>query len=94
MISHKSMWWILWVDIMWCLCVEVKIQQRVIWFCKASLRICYLSLFECKVPWMLKTDSLSFTEILNISEHNKFCGAVWRKYGKQEIEDCLLSKSV
>ena len=43
---------------------------------------------------MLKTDSLSFREILNISEHNKSCGAVSRKYGKQEIEDCLLSKSV
>ena len=25
------------------------------WFCKASLRICYVSLFECKSPWMLKT---------------------------------------
>ena len=42
------------MDIMWCLCVEV------IWFCKASLRICYVSLFECKSPWMLKTDSLIF----------------------------------
>ena len=29
-------------------------------FCKASLRICYVSLFECKGPWMLKTDSLIF----------------------------------
>ena len=48
------------MDIMWCLCVKVKIQQRVIWFCKASLRICYVSLFECKGPWMLKTDSLIF----------------------------------
>ena len=25
------------------------------WFRKASLRICYVSLFECKGPWMLKT---------------------------------------
>ena len=25
------------------------------WFCKASWRICYISLFECKGPWMLKT---------------------------------------
>ena len=25
------------------------------WFCKASLRICYVSLFECKGAWMLKT---------------------------------------
>ena len=48
------------MDIMWYLCVEVKIQHRVIWFCKASLRICYTSLFECKRPWMLKTDSLIF----------------------------------
>ena len=46
------------MDIVWCLCVGVKIQQRVIWFCKASLRICYVSLFKCKGPWMLKTDSL------------------------------------
>ena len=31
------------MDIMWCLCVQVKIQQRVEWFCeKASLRICNL----------------------------------------------------
>ena len=41
------------MDIVWILCdvcVEVKIQQRVIWFCKASLGICYLSLFECTGP--------------------------------------------
>ena len=25
------------------------------WFCKAFLGICYVSLFECKGPWMLKT---------------------------------------
>ena len=48
------------MDIMWCLCVKVKIQQRVIWFCIASIIICYISLFECKGPWMLKTDSLIF----------------------------------
>ena len=47
-------------DIMWCLCVEVKIQQRVIWFYKASLRNCCVSFFECKGLWMLKTDSLIF----------------------------------
>ena len=47
-------------DIMWCLCVEVKIQQIVIWFCKAYLRICYVSLFEFKGPWKLKIDSLIF----------------------------------
>ena len=44
------------MDIMWYLCVEVKIQQRVVWFCKASIKICYISLFECKGPWILKTD--------------------------------------
>ena len=48
------------MGIMWCLCVEFKIQQRVIWFCKASLRISYVVLFECKGPWMLKTDWLIF----------------------------------
>ena len=48
------------MDIMWCLCVKVKIQQRVIWFCIASIIICFISLFECKGPWMLKTDSLIF----------------------------------
>ena len=37
-------------DIKRCLCVEVKIQQRVIWSCKASLRIFYVSEFECKGP--------------------------------------------
>ena len=26
-----------------------------LWFCKVSLRICYVSLFECKGSWMLKT---------------------------------------
>ena len=49
------------MDIMWCLCVEVNVQQRVIWCCeKASLRICYVILFECKGLAMLKTDSLTF----------------------------------
>ena len=37
------------MNIVWCLCVG---QNS--WFCKASLRICYVSLFECKGPWMLK----------------------------------------
>ena len=37
------------VDIMW-LC-----GGQSSWFCKGSLRICYVSLFECKGPWMLKT---------------------------------------
>ena len=27
-------------------------------FCKVSLRICYVRLFECKGPWMLKTCKL------------------------------------
>ena len=27
---------------------------------KSSLIICYIILFECKGPWMLKTDSLIF----------------------------------
>ena len=48
------------MDIMWCLCVEVKIQQRVIWFYKASLRNCCVSFLECKGLWMLKTDRLIF----------------------------------
>ena len=38
------------MDIMWCLCVDFKIRQRVIWFCKTSLRICYVSFFECEGP--------------------------------------------
>ena len=38
------------MNIMWCLCGG---QNSC--FCKASLTICYLSLFECKGPWMLKT---------------------------------------
>ena len=39
------------VDIMWCVCVEVNIQQRVDWFCeKSSLRICCVIMFECKGP--------------------------------------------
>ena len=36
------------MDIMWSLCVQVKVKQRVIWCCKASLRNCYVILFECK----------------------------------------------
>ena len=38
------------MGIMCCLCVEVKIQSRVILFCKASLRISSVSLFEGKGP--------------------------------------------
>ena len=47
--------------------------------------MCYVNLFECKGPQMLKIDSLIFREILNYfaaSQYNKFCGAVWRKYDK------------
>ena len=38
------------MDILWCLCVGGQNSG----FCKASLRICYVSLFKCKGPWMLK----------------------------------------
>ena len=31
-------------------------------FCKASLRTGYVSLFECKGPWMLKTYKLQCVE--------------------------------
>ena len=49
---------IVWILDMWCLCVDVKIQQTFIWFCKVSLRICYAILFERKGSRMLKTDNL------------------------------------
>ena len=68
------------MNIIWCLCVEVKIEQRVIWLCKASLRNCCISLFACKGPWVLKTDNLIFYG--NIKYFTAFCGSVWRKYGK------------
>ena len=38
------------MNIMWCL-----FGGQNSWFCKASLKICYVSLFKCKGPWMLKT---------------------------------------
>ena len=41
------------MDIIWCL-----FGGRISWFCKASLRICYVSLFGSKGPWMLKTYKL------------------------------------
>ena len=44
------------MDFMWCLC-----GGQNSWFCKASLRICYVSLFECKGPWMLKTYKHDFS---------------------------------
>ena len=37
------------MDIIWCLC-----GGQNSWFSEASFRICYVSLFECKGPWMLK----------------------------------------
>ena len=41
---------------------------RMIWFCeKASLRICYVILFEYKGPWMLKSGSLIFNGNIKIS---------------------------
>ena len=43
------------MDIIWCLC-----GGQNSWFCKASLTICYVSLFECKGSWMLKTERLIF----------------------------------
>ena len=41
-------------------CMDIMCRSQNSWFCEASLRICYVSLFECKDPWMLKTDSLIF----------------------------------
>ena len=39
------------MDITWCLYLEVNIQQRVEWLCeKASLKICCVILFECRGP--------------------------------------------
>ena len=43
------MWQIVYLDIMWCLCMKVNIQHRVIWFHEeASLSICCIILFECE----------------------------------------------
>ena len=44
------------MDVMWCLC---RYQNS--WF-KASLRICYASLSECKSHWMLETHKLPCVE--------------------------------
>ena len=49
------MWWILYGYYVMLMC-----GGQNSWFFKSSLRICYVSLFECKDPWMLKTDSLIF----------------------------------
>ena len=32
--------------------------------------------------------------MLNISQQNKFCGAVWKKYDQKKIEDFLLSNGI
>ena len=32
------------------------------WFCKGSLRICYVSLFEYKAPWTKNCYKLPFVE--------------------------------
>ena len=44
------MWWILYGYYVMLMC-----GGQNSWFCKASLRICSVSLSECKGPWMLKT---------------------------------------
>ena len=44
------MWWILYGYYVMLMC-----GGQNSWFCKASLRICSVNLFECKVAWMLKT---------------------------------------
>ena len=48
------MWWILYGYYVMFICVgqNSTVGHMV---CKASLKICYVSLFECKGPWMLKT---------------------------------------
>ena len=48
------------MDVIWYLSVKIKSQQKVLWFCIASLRIYYVILFECEGPWMLIADSLIF----------------------------------
>ena len=49
------MWWILYGYYLILMC-----GGQNSWFCEAPLRICYVTLFECKGPWMMKTDSLIF----------------------------------
>ena len=46
------MWWILYGYYVMFMC-----GGQNSWFCQAPLRICYVTLFECKSPWMLKTVS-------------------------------------
>ena len=47
------------MDIMWFLFVEVKIQQADM-VLLSFFKNFYVTLFEYKGPWMLKTDSLIF----------------------------------
>ena len=44
------MWWILYGYYVMFMC-----GGQNSWFYKASSRICYVSLFKCRGPWMLKT---------------------------------------
>ena len=53
------------LDVVWILCDvyvwRVNIQKRFVCLCeRISLRICCIILYECKGPWMLKTDSLIY----------------------------------
>ena len=50
MISQVNMWWIFYGYYVMFMCGGQNLC-----FCKALLRICFVSLFECKGPWMLKT---------------------------------------
>ena len=52
------MWWILYGCYMMFMCGGENS-----WFCKASLRICYISLFECRGPWMPPQGLLSPRDI-------------------------------
>ena len=50
------MWWILYGYYVMFMCWgENSTEVR-----KASLQICYIGFFQCKDPWMLKTDRLIF----------------------------------
>ena len=41
------------MDVAWILC-DVFVEVKILCYCKASLRICCVSLLECKGPLMLK----------------------------------------
>ena len=59
MISQVNIIYVM--DIVWILC-DVYVWSSKFIFSKAFLRICYISLFECKGPWMLKTVKVSCVE--------------------------------